>query len=67
MVEALPEAPDLAKPLQRELTGFWTIRYQRYRIIYRKSGDGKTIEIVTVGHREKIYEEEMTRSLAGIK
>lgn len=63
LLETLLETPDSGKPLERELTGFWSIRHQRHRIIYRKSLDGKAIEIVTVGHRERIYEE-MSRSMA---
>lgn len=44
------------KVLQAELEGLRSLRAGRQRIIYRV-GSGRIIEIVTVGPRERIYEE----------
>jgi len=42
--------------LKLELTGLWTYRVGRHRIIYRWS-EGKVIDLVAVGPRSTIYEE----------
>ena len=48
--------PSCGKALKLELTGLWTYRVGRHRIIYRRS-EGKVIELVAVGPRSTIYEE----------
>ncbi len=47
-------APSSGKPLKGDLTGFWSYRVSRYRIVYRFSGS-RIIEIYAVGPRENIY------------
>jgi mRNA interferase RelE/StbE len=47
--------PDKGKALKGELTGLRTLQVSNFRIIYRISK--KYIEIVTIGPRQKIFEE----------
>ncbi|HEX7926039.1 MAG TPA: type II toxin-antitoxin system RelE/ParE family toxin [bacterium] len=52
----MARAPDAGKPLRDELTGQWTWRVGRYRVIYRIVPGG-IIDIVTVGERRTVYEQ----------
>jgi len=56
-LESLQENPSMGKPLQRELTGFWSLSYKRHRIIYKPLADQKTIRIYTLGERKRIYQD----------
>lgn len=56
-LDGLSEDPDLGKALQRELTGFRSLRVGRYRIIYRLDPIKKEVLIYTLGKRERIYED----------
>lgn len=47
--------PEVGKSLRDELTGLKSFRVGRVRIIYRIKS--RTIELVAVGPRKKIYEE----------
>jgi mRNA interferase RelE/StbE len=47
--------PEAGKALGDDLVGLRSFRVSRFRIIYRVSG--RTIELVAVGPRERIYEE----------
>jgi mRNA interferase RelE/StbE len=48
--------PYLGKELQVELSGFWSLRFLRYRIIYRVDVPQKIIIVWAIGHRRDIYE-----------
>ena len=48
--------PFIGKELQAELSGFWSLRFLRYRIIYRVDVQQKIIIVWAVGHRRDIYE-----------
>jgi mRNA interferase RelE/StbE len=50
------EDPYIGKSLERELSGYHSIRTKRYRIIYRILEDKRIIQIYYVGHRRDIYE-----------
>jgi mRNA interferase RelE/StbE len=41
------------KPLKRELSGWWSLRVGRVRIIYRETGT--VIEVGAIGPRSSIY------------
>jgi len=56
LLDGLPEAPHSGKPLQRELTGFYSLRHKRYRIIYKPVSDKKEIRIYSIGLRKEVYE-----------
>ena len=55
-LEAILSDPYSGKALKDELAGLRTFRVSRFRIIYRIVHN-KEIEIVTIGPRERIYEE----------
>ncbi len=54
-LKILISTPDAGKTLRDELAGLRSFRVSRFRIIYRISR--RTIEIIAVGPRERIYEE----------
>lgn len=47
--------PYLGKELQAELSGFWSMRFLRYRINYRIDVSQKIIVVWAVGHRRDIW------------
>jgi mRNA-degrading endonuclease RelE of RelBE toxin-antitoxin system len=55
-IEQLAEEPYSGKRLERELSGYLSLRAKRYRIIYRINEGAQTVEIHYVGHRRDIYE-----------
>ena len=48
--------PHLGKPLMDELSGLRSFRVSSFRIIYRIK-EPERIELITIGPRERIYEE----------
>lgn len=56
-LETLAVSPNDGKPLQRELSGYWTLAVARYRIIYEWDEGLHEIRIHTVGHRRQVYED----------
>lgn len=52
-LDALLQNPHEGKPLQAELSGLWSLRVGRFRIIYR--WEPSFLEIIAVGPRETIY------------
>ena len=55
-LDRLAENPFLGKRLQRELSGYFSYRTNRYRIIYKIKEADQRVEIHYVGHRRDIYE-----------
>ena len=55
-IEQIREDPYSGKFLEKELSGYLSLRAKRYRIIYRISEHEKIIRIYYVGHRKDIYE-----------
>ena len=49
------EDPTCSKALKEELEGYWSLQVGRTRIIYRLTTS--SIEIVTIGPRQSVYEE----------
>lgn len=43
------------KPLQRELSGYWSARRGEYRVVYRLDDETTTMYILKIGHRSHIY------------
>lgn len=62
-LELLFENPCLGKPLLRELKGFWSLAFKRYRILYRFKKPASEIQVYSIGHREDVYEN-LAKSLA---
>ena len=57
VLEDLSKDPYCGRPLQRELTGFWSLRFKGFRIIYRLMEAGGKILIHTIDRRERIYQD----------
>jgi len=55
-IKKLPENPFTGKMLEKELSGYFSLRTKRFRIIYRVKPDDRIVEIHYVGHRKDIYE-----------
>lgn len=55
-LDSLRIAPFTGKRLERELSGYRSLRAKRFRIIYKLNEEKKKIEIHHVGHRKDIYE-----------
>ena len=45
-IESLREDPFLGKALERELTGYYSLRSKRYRVIYRPDNPGKQSKFI---------------------
>ncbi len=56
-IEKLRMHPYQGKALIEELSGYYSLRFRRYRVIYRIDETKKIIEVHYVGHRRDIYEE----------
>ena len=52
----LKENPYEGKALERELSGFYSLRLKRFRVIYRIDHQNHMVRIYHVGHRRNIYE-----------
>ncbi len=48
--------PFAGKALQAELSGYWSYRIQRYRIVYRFNEAENMLEVIHFGHLRHIYE-----------
>ncbi len=55
-IEKLQENPFSGKWLEKELSGYLSLRAKRFRIIYKVRDNDQTVEIHYVGHRKDIYE-----------
>ena len=55
-LDAIQEAPFSGKRLERELSGYRSLRAKRFRIIYKLNENSKVIEIHYVGHRRDVYD-----------
>jgi mRNA interferase RelE/StbE len=56
MLGPLTEAPTVVgKPLQRELSGYWSARRGSYRVVYRLDDDQHEITVVRIEHRSDVY------------
>lgn len=55
-LKELVKNPYLGKELQAQLTGFFSHKFMRYRIVYQIDIQAKKIIVWGVGHRSTIYE-----------
>ena len=55
-IEKLQESPFSGKFLEKELSGYRSIRMKRFRIIYKIDENEHKVEIHYFGHRKDIYE-----------
>jgi mRNA interferase RelE/StbE len=55
-IKKLKEDPYVGKVLERELSGYYSLRMKRFRVIYEIDHQFNIIRIHYVGHRKDIYE-----------
>ena len=55
-IEELRQAPFLGKPLERELSGYYSLSAKRFRIIYDLDHPNHLVRIHSLGPRKDIYE-----------
>ncbi len=55
-MKELAHNPYLGKELQAELSGFWSYKFLRYRIVFKINTTKRVIVIWAIGHRRDIYE-----------
>jgi len=53
----LQQNPYTGKDLQEELSGFKSLRFKQYRIIYDINEEKKFIQIYNIGQRRDVYEQ----------
>lgn len=55
-LDVIKEEPFEGKRLERELSGYRSLRAKRFRIIYKLNEAAKIIEIHYAGHRRDLYD-----------
>jgi len=55
-LKELAQNPFPGKELQAELSGFWSYKFLRYRIVFKVDAIKKVIVVWAIGHRRDIYE-----------
>ncbi len=55
-IEKLKEDPYLGKALEKDLSGYYSLRTRKFRIIYKIDHQKHIVEIHYVGHRKDVYE-----------
>lgn len=55
-IEKLKEDPYLGKALEKELSGYYSLRTRKFRIIYKIDHQKQIVEIHYVGLRKDVYE-----------
>ena len=55
MLEELRDDPHRGKMLQGNLTGIWSWRLSKYRILYKINNEEIEIFVINIGSRKKIY------------
>lgn len=55
-LEELKETPFLGKPLERELSGYYSLRVKKFRILYEIDHEKQFVRIHYAGLRKDIYE-----------
>lgn len=55
-MQILKENPYVGKVLERELSGYYSLKTRRFRVIYEIDHQNHIVHIHYVGHRKDIYE-----------
>jgi mRNA interferase RelE/StbE len=55
-IEEILGNPLTGKPLERDLSGYLSLRVNRYRVIYRARENDGVVEVHFIGRRRDIYE-----------
>lgn len=55
-IDQIREMPFIGKPLLRKLSGYYSLRTKKLRIIYKIIADRKILEVHYLGPRRDLYE-----------
>ena len=55
-VKTITKNPYIGKKLERDLSGYFSFRARRFRIIYKVREENQIIEVHYIGHRRDIYD-----------
>jgi mRNA interferase RelE/StbE len=55
-IEEIAENPLIGKLLERELSGYLSLRINRYRVVYKIHESDGVVEVHFVGRRRDVYE-----------
>jgi mRNA interferase RelE/StbE len=55
-IENLKTIPKLGKPLTGNLSGLWSLRVGKYRVLYEIKENILLIYVLNIGHRKNIYD-----------
>jgi len=55
-IQILKENPYVGKVLERDLSGYYSLKMRRFRVIYEIEHQNHIVQIHYVGHRKDIYE-----------
>ncbi len=55
-INTLKDNPYVGKVLERKLSGYYSLRLKRFRVIYEIDHKNHIVRIHYVGHRKDIYE-----------
>jgi mRNA-degrading endonuclease RelE of RelBE toxin-antitoxin system len=55
-IEKLEEDPFLGKAVERDLSGYRSLRTRRFRVLYKLDDESRTVQIHYVGPRKDVYE-----------
>jgi len=56
-LRTLATEPGRGEPLKRELSAYRKYRVGRFRIVYARDAQRRTVRVMAVGQRRRIYEE----------
>jgi len=55
-IKILKDNPYVGKVLERELSGYYSLKMKKFRVIYEIDHQNHIVQIHYVGHRKDIYE-----------
>ena len=55
-IEELKENPYLGKALEKDLSGYHSLRTRKFRVIYKIDNHDHIVQVHYAGHRKDVYE-----------
>jgi mRNA interferase RelE/StbE len=56
-IRSLSTNPFAGAPLTGELSGLWSFKVRRFRIVYELDRKARILRIFAIGHRREVYEQ----------
>lgn len=56
LLKSLGLDPSIGKALQQELVGYYSARFQRWRVIYSMMSAHRMVTVYLIAHRSSVYE-----------